>query len=339
MTVTEFPQTRSGSSREPQLPQDRVDSVRNRLQKHLDDNEEISQVKVAKSIGKSAGVISLLLKGTYTGNVSAVARDVERYLETFDRRRAASGSLAFARTSIARRIEQTIEMAEAARKIAIIATDSGVGATETLRNYTLTHPGVVLLECDPATVGTPWALLTELLAVVTNDGGRLRPADATRAIVKTLSGTDRTILVDEAHYLSNPKCVDVLRRISDRSGVGLVLCGNASTYQGSLGGSSMLSSTSYTQFQRRSIRRMRIKASEIKLGDLRLVLSQMIEDPVLTEVLPKLEIEAHERGGIGRVVAIIQVARMLAKKAAITRAHVLRAISVISEDDDLGGEE
>jgi DNA transposition AAA+ family ATPase len=333
---------KSGSSvHEPQLPSARINQIRDRFEKHLDDNRgQITQAKVAKAIDYSEGVISTWRKGTYAGNSADVALAIERYLTTFDRRRAAEGGLTFVRTSIARRVEDAIVMAEATRKIALIINDAGVGVTEALRHYRDAHEGAVLLECDPSMNGK-WALLTALLDVVTSGGCRMRPADAMREIVQRLEGTDRTILVDEAHCLTKPECFEMLRRAADRAGVGLAICGNEHTYQGrgGNGGSALALATSYMQFERRIVRRLRLRASEIKRADLRLVLGQLLPASVLDdEMLAKFMAEAHSAGGIGRCIAVAQTARIVARSHEPQTKHVLRAFRVVTEEEEPGGD-
>jgi DNA transposition AAA+ family ATPase len=340
------PQTKSGPSvHEPQLPKDRIDEIRQRLRKHLDDNRgTVSQSKVAAATEKPDGrghysdaAITHFLGDTYPSGVGTIALAVERYLNTYDRQQAAAGGLGFVRTSIARRVEDAILQAEATQKIALIINDAGVGITEALLHYRDTHDGTVLIECDPS-MNSKWALTTELLAVASAGACRMRPADAMREVVRQLAGRNRTILVDEAHHLTKPDCIEMLRRAADRSRVALVLAGNESTYQGRNGGGSALAtSTAYMQFERRVIRRLRIRAGEIKRSDVRLVLAQMLPESVLgDDILGKFVTEAHHNGGIGRCIAVAQTARMLARSQEPLQKHVLRAFKVVSEDEDGG---
>jgi len=323
---------------EPLLPDDRIEGIRSRLRKHLDDSEDVSQTKVAKKTGYSVSTLSLFLGDTYNGDVSGVARAVETYLNLYAQKSSVALQPRFVKTSVATKIERAIFMAKMTSGISVIATQSGVGATWALRDHIRKYPMSISVECSPD-IGTKWALLTELLQIFGKENRR--PAFARRAIVESLTGTDRTILVDEAHYLTQ-ECVDVLRRIHDQAEVALVLAGNESVYEGfrskANGGESRgMAAMSYTQLRGRLAARLVLRSADITQHDIRLVAMQMVDAEVVDAVLPQLRGEALNNGGLRRVVRIMQVAQMLASAkngGGVKKGHVFRAIDEIKE---LGG--
>jgi hypothetical protein len=165
-------------------------------------------------------------------------------------------------------------------------------------------------------------------------------SDAFEAVVAALAGSDgrgtnRTILVDEAHYLENPRCFDTLRRASDRGRVGLVIVYNAEKYQGRGRSRTMLLNTiGYTQFERRVVCKLRISADSITENDLRLVLGQAIPEDVLSETLPVLLQEAHNNGGIGRCATLVQNARMNAGRQPLKAKHIYRVLEALSGSEE-----
>lgn len=339
MTVVQLPQNKSGSSaNEPQLSTERVDRVRQRLRKHLNDNPEISQAKIAKRISLSSGTVSTFLAGTYAGDNGAVSQAIENYLDLYEQQRAIGSGPAFVKTSIAARIERAIFMAEATCGVSVIATQSGLGKTRTIFNYRESHPSAVYMPAAPD-LNTKWAVLSELSIVVTkDDSGRGKLAHARHSIINTLAGTDRAVIIDEAHFL-NQEGIDELRCIHDQARVPLILVGNESCYEGFRGTGQAargMGSTSYTQFASRVVARLHLGAHDITQRDIRLVGGQMVPESVIVEALPPLQYEAVNNGGFRRIVNILRVAQMFANGKPVTKAHVVRAISELKQ---LGGGE
>jgi DNA transposition AAA+ family ATPase len=335
MTVVDYPVlNKSGppsANGDPQLPEERVDTTRRRLRKHLDCNEEVSLAKVAKRIGFSSATLSLFLSSTYNGSVSNVARAVETYLNLYEQQKSVGGQPKYVRTSVARKIERAIQMAEAVRGISIIATQSGVGATWALRDHEDKYPLSLRISCSPD-MGTRWALLAEILAVLGKPNQR--PAFARRAIVEALAGTDRTILVDESHYLTQ-ECADILRCIHDQAEVPVVFVGNETTYEGfrvrASAGHRGIDAMAYTQLRGRLAARLTLKVRDITANDIKLIALQMAPADAVEESLLHLRSECVTSGGFRRVVRILQVAQMLAAGARVRKGHILRSIEEIRE--------
>jgi DNA transposition AAA+ family ATPase len=249
----------------------------------------------------------------------------------YDRKRTVGAGPAFVKTSIAAQIEKAIFIAEATGGISLVDTNSGLGKTKTLLHHLEKNARSVYLSCAPD-LDSKWPLLAELRLAVTNDDTRsLRMAR--RDIVRALTGTNRTLLIDEAHYLRR-ECLDELRCIHDQAGVPLVLFRNDTTYEGVQSSRDLTGSIEYTQFKRRISTRLHLEASAITPRDVRLVAGQMIADAVVAEAMPMLLPEARANGGFGRVVRIIQIAKMLAGKGSVTRLHIARSIETIKQ---LGG--
>jgi DNA transposition AAA+ family ATPase len=326
MTLSAVAQMKRGALTEaPLTTEAQVAETRLRAVRHHEDNPGLSQTKTARLIGIGAATYSQWLNEKYAGDNADVARKVSRYLSTFAQQRAAQGDFTYVQTSVDERIVNSIERAKATRKISLIQTESGVGASVTLSNYAAEND-CPLLECDPS-MANPWPLLTALQRVVLGPSSRLRSNDAFEAIVTALRGTSRTILVDEAHYLHKPECFDLLRRASDRGNVGLVIVGNANRFQGrAANAGSIFGATAYTQFKRRVIARQSITADSITANDLRMVLGQSLEPALLEETIEKWLHVAHNHGGVGRCTTLLQDARMNAAPRALAVKHIFRAI-------------
>lgn len=340
MSVVQLPQNRNGSSANepPVLSTERISRVRERLRKHLNDTQEVSQAKVAKRINLASSTVSMFLAGTYAGDNGAVAQAVENYLDLYDQQQAIGAGPKYVPTSIAKRIERAIFMAEATCGAAVIATQSGLGKTRTIFNYRESHPSAVYMPAAPD-LNTKWAVLAELAMIVTKDDtARGKLAHARHSIINTLAGTDRTLIIDESHFL-NQEGIDELRCIHDQARVPLILFGNESTYEGfrSSGKSARgMGSTAYTQFASRVVARLNLGAHDITQKDIRLVGSQMIADSIIVETMPMLQFEAVNNGGFRRLVNVLRIAQMFAQSKPVTKAHVVRAIGELKQ---LGGGE
>jgi DNA transposition AAA+ family ATPase len=338
MTVVDHPATRSKSgppagTGEPQLPSERIDQIRTRLRKHINDNEdEVSQAKIARAVSYSSAAIAQFLSNSYAGNASNIARAIERHIDLYEQQKSIGAQPLYVKTSTVKKIERAIFMAQATRGIAIIATQTGVGLSMAFNEHIRRYPLTLKLECSPE-MGSRWALLTELLQIIGKENRR--PADARRAIVDSLAGTDRTLLVDESHYLSQ-ECVDIIRRIHDQAGVPVVLGGNEATYQGfrtrNYGSANRgMEAMAYTQLRGRLAARLQVRSEDITTNDIRLVATQMAPADAIEDAIEQLKNESLFNGGLRRVVRIIHMAQMLASGKGIKKAHVLRAIEEITQ--------
>jgi DNA transposition AAA+ family ATPase len=266
MSVVEHPASKNKSgpaagTAEPQLSEERIDEIRQRLRKHLNDNGEVTQAEVSRAISYSTAAVAQFLSDSYRGNLSNIGRAIDRHLDLYEQQRSIGAQPHYVKTSTVKKIERAIFMAQATRGIAIVATQTGVGLTMAFAEYVRRFPLSVQLQCSPE-MDTRWPLLSELLAVLGRHNRR--PAEARRDIVEAITGTDRMLLIDESHYLSQ-ECVDIIRRIHDQAGVPVVFGGNESTYQGfkTRSSGSMnrgMGAMAYTQLRGRLAARVQLRA-------------------------------------------------------------------------------
>jgi DNA transposition AAA+ family ATPase len=334
MTAVPFPQRSSGSfADEPPASQPtysvHAEQVRRRALKHHEDNPSVPQTEVSRHISKSTTTYSLFLSGTYTGDVDKVASAVDRYLSVYDLQHKAGASPVFVETSIAAEIEKALLAGRVTRKVVVISTDSGVGASLALKHHEERNKeSTLLVSCSPAT-NTKWGILGAMLRRLGMDANP-RLSLAFDEVVEALRGSGKILIFDESHFLVQ-EVVDVLRCLHDQTGCALVLVGNESTHQGRFrenpSGTKGMKSVAHMQFKRRIIKALRIKTSDITPKDLVLVVGQLLPPAVVKETIQRLLTEAVTNGGIGRVVAIVQLARGYAHDpAGITTDHVLAAL-------------
>lgn len=180
------------------------------------------QAQVARSSSLSATTISQYLSGTYKGNIQAVEAELVQMMER-EREKEKNRRLRpeFVMTGTASQGLEVIRIAHLDGDINVIYGDAGMGKTMMMRQYAKQYSDAVLIEADP---GYTARVILEELANKLSVDVRGNMHDRSEAIIKTLRDSGRVILVDEAENLPY-RALETLRRIHDKSGVGIVLAG------------------------------------------------------------------------------------------------------------------
>lgn len=182
----------------------------------------LSQAALARALGKSTSVISQYLNGKYSGDVAALERDIEAYItRAVDRQRAQRVTIPFVTTVSAKKINDVIDMAALDVDINVVYGAAGLGKTVALRQYAASHPDAILIESDPGYTGK---VFLQVLAARLELATRGTVHDLLERIVARLRGSERTLLIDEAELLPL-NALEIIRRIHDHAGVGVVLAG------------------------------------------------------------------------------------------------------------------
>lgn len=180
----------------------------------------ISQSKIAPLVGVSTATISQYLKGEYKGDVAAVDKKVAEMLgRQADKARDVKSD--FVETPTAKDIFGVCEMAHSMQDINLVIGEAGLGKTVTLKQYAKTVDNVILVEVEPTY--SPKVLLVELcnkLGIVPSRSNH----DNVTNIVDKLRGSDKLLIIDEAELLAY-KSLEIIRRIHDMAGIGVVLAG------------------------------------------------------------------------------------------------------------------
>lgn len=298
----------------PKVSAEHHSYIRNRARKFFKDHEGvISQGFVAKSMGLSGGALSAYMNENYRGDVDRVARKLERYLDTFELKRAFGNDTEFAETTAVNEIEEAIFLAEGTNGIARIVGVTGCGKSKTLLMHQLRSEAILIDARDGMT--TPRSVLSQLWPLLFNkqELGRRNMADAQRAVIAALKTTPRTIMVDEFNYAS-PLAAETLRCIADRAQIALVLAGEIGrTYSGA--------------FEGRIVAEVEIDAEFFTEDNIARVVASRLPVDVIREVMEILVEEARNSGGFRRVHRILQHAQSVAGKGRqITSGDVFAAV-------------
>ncbi len=180
----------------------------------------LSQARVANILGMSASVVSQYLKGTYTGDVEAIDEKVAQMTQRA-KDKAQDIKRDFVSTVTAKKIIDVCGMAHSMNDINLVIGEAGLGKTVALKHYADNTAGVVFVEVEPTF--SPKVMLVELCHKLGITPSRSNH-DNISAITEKLKGSERLIVIDEAELLSY-KCLEIIRRIHDMTGVGVVLAG------------------------------------------------------------------------------------------------------------------
>jgi len=196
-------------------------SLVQQLTKHLDDNK-ITQAALSRALGISTASVNLYLRGEYQADVTNIEKKIASYLSiAAEKKEAKIYKPQFIQTFIASRILDAARFAHMEQEIALVIGDAGLGKTTAIKQYAQEHPGVILIEADPGFGAS--SVLEEILLKLGGETGRhIHPMML--EVISKLKDTGRMIMIDEAENLPY-RALEVLRRIYDKTGVGLLLCG------------------------------------------------------------------------------------------------------------------
>lgn len=218
-----------------QLSDSVITSIRERLNEVMESNKNISNSVVAKNIGYSTAYVSQFRNGKFptAEKESEFAEKVDSYLISIQgesNQTSSTGHLNFAMTTAAMTIFKTAEYASKRHKIGVVVGVPGGGKTISVKEFVKRNPNNVLVEVAPFV--TKHSFLKSVCASlkipvytyrnereITVSGGELFDQ-----ICKALNGTNRSLIADEGENLTTA-CLEIIRRIHDFTGVGVLLSG------------------------------------------------------------------------------------------------------------------
>ena len=184
------------------------------------DAHGLTQQQTAAKLDVSPATINQYLQGKYKGDTAALNGKVAQLIAR-GREKAKAVNIGFVPTKTAAHIQEAAALAHALGEIYIVIGEAGLGKTVALREYAAQHKDVLLIEVEPTYNAK--AVLQTLMAALGLQPVRTNH-DMMMAITDRLHGSERLIIADEAELLGH-KPLEILRRIHDLSGVGLVLAG------------------------------------------------------------------------------------------------------------------
>lgn len=190
--------------------------------KDVMDTHGYSQGQVARAIGRSVTAMNQYVQGKYNGDIA----DMEERIANFIRRvREKQNALRiderFISTPTARKGLEVLAYAHQECEICVLYGAAGLGKTMTLKEYARRDDTVIFIEADPGY--TARTLLEELCGrLKQNKNGNIHTL--IDLCVEKLKGTGRLLIIDEAELLPY-RALEVVRRLHDKAGIGVVMAG------------------------------------------------------------------------------------------------------------------
>lgn len=181
-----------------------------------------SQTQVARAIGKSAAVINQYLQGKYAGDVPAIDALARSFINReAEKEKSQKITARFVPTVTSRKGMEVIRYAHLDGDLNVIFGAAGLGKTMILREYAAQHRDALLIEADP---GYTARVVLEELCNLLGLSKRGNMHELSEACIAALRDSGRLLMVDEAENLPY-RALETLRRIHDKSGIGMVLAG------------------------------------------------------------------------------------------------------------------
>lgn len=181
----------------------------------------MNQTQLARGIGTSPASISMYLNGTYAdkgGNYETIEPKIEAFLEMQDSKAQREELvLGFVSTKTTRRIAEVMRDAHEGGETVVIYGQAGLGKTQAVKNYC----EKILIEANPSFTAL---VLMRKLATAAKVSAMGSLNDLFESVSDRLRDSGRLIVVDEAENLPL-RALEIVRRLHDETGCGLVLSG------------------------------------------------------------------------------------------------------------------
>lgn len=199
--------------------------VAEKLKTFLEENPEFTQTRIAATIGVSVSALNAWMKGTYKGDNERLEKAVSRFLEAQKEAGEETGRFKkdfdFVETKVYHEIKKTVNLAEYRGEIRTITGRSGIGKTVAINQMKKERENMILVKCYPAIRKNRF--LKKLCQAAGFDSFGTFD-DMFEDLCSRLEGTGRPIAIDEAEHLTIDS-VDIVRRIHDFTGCGVVFVG------------------------------------------------------------------------------------------------------------------
>jgi len=197
------------------------------LRQLMDSDKDLTTTSVARSVGMSTATISQWLNHKYNGDVEKVCDAVKKFIDLYHDRKASRQQgryrkPAFVQTSVSTKIFEVAKLCQIDGDIGVAIGEPGIGKTVSVEAFAAQNSGVILLEADP---GMPVkACFAKMQRQFGGDGYGTAYTLFEDVLVR-LNNSGRLIVIDEAEHLPHG-ALELLRRLHDKAGVGILLVGS-----------------------------------------------------------------------------------------------------------------
>lgn len=195
----------------------------------------VTGAQIAKEISVSPATLSQIMKGTYAADPSNVIDKLEKWLRMREQRQSTPNvNPGFVMTETAKQIMADLTYAQITESYAVIFGASGVGKTETAREYQRSNNNVWMITASPSRASLTECLY-ELAMELGLDQAPRRKGPLSRVIRQRLLNSEGLVIIDESDHLDYPT-LEELRILQEETGIGMALLGNNKVYTQLTGG-------------------------------------------------------------------------------------------------------
>ncbi|EHV4141540.1 AAA family ATPase [Salmonella enterica] len=190
--------------------------------KDVMDAHGYSQGQVARAIGRSSATMNQYVQGKYNGDIADMEERIGHFLRRVrEKQNALRIDERFVSTPTASKGLEVLSYAHLESEICVLYGAAGLGKTMILKEYARRDSNVIFIEADPGF--TARTLLEELCGRLRlNKNGNIHAL--IEVCVEKLKGSGRLLVIDEAELLPY-RALEVIRRLHDKAGIGVVLAG------------------------------------------------------------------------------------------------------------------
>lgn len=183
---------------------------------------KMSQKQVATLFNVSITTVSQYLNGKYPTDTKWLDDKVDEYLSRQHKKILNMRyNRQFVPTLLARKGMEAMEYAHTEGETVVIYGAAGLGKTQLLKEYVKNHPSAMLIETDPSyTTKVLLRKIAEGCGVSVQGSNN----DVFEKIIEKLEGSERLLVIDEAELLST-RSLEFVRRLQDKTQIGVVLAG------------------------------------------------------------------------------------------------------------------
>lgn len=266
-----------------------------------------SASNAAKALGQSGSTISDIRNCKYRGDINQIFTDFSSYLKLKDEKNAQIYKASdYVPTSVSEYMYQVIRGVHIAGECEIITGDTGVGKSRTITKYASDYPEntvvVTPTYADSSVIG-----IMKLIAAQLGISGLNRLHDLNSAVLSRLHD-GMLIIIDEAQHLKFP-AIDHLRSLSDiftdrGETMGVCFVGNPSFMRHF--DEKKIAVTGQV-FNRANLRPY-IKATDIKIEDIKLLFPELVSQKKNAEIKFLYAIAQTNGEGIRRAIKFYSTA-------------------------------
>ncbi|MFA5754173.1 MAG: AAA family ATPase [Patescibacteria group bacterium] len=184
---------------------------------------------IAGMINRSTAAISQYINKIYPGNVVELEKDLANLLDRSEDLQFVSGTKNFVSTNASILIWEVLQFCDKTQQMGAALAPSGTGKTETCREYKRKNRATVYVTADIATK-TASQVMRRVIEHVGGVGRRNSVSEYLQALIERLRGTNRLLIIDDAHFLSW-EAFELIRKLHDCAGIGVVYVGQERLYE------------------------------------------------------------------------------------------------------------